>query len=100
MMGKDLGRDGNGDKMTHGGRSLIPEDTVRDGVNGPTGVDENAPAPTRRNLHGTISIARASYQRMKDFCEARGWQIKFMGAKAVNEWMDRVEAKEAERGEV
>lgn len=94
MMGKDLGRDENGEKMTHGGRSLIPEDTVRDGVNGPTGVDENAPAPTRR--HGTISIDRESYLRMKDFCESRGWQIKFMGAKALNEWMDRVEAKEAD----
>ena len=90
MMGKDLGRDGNGEKMTHGGRSLIPEGTVRDGVKGPTGKDENAPGPR----HGSVSVDRKTYQRMKDFCESRGWQIKFMGAKALNEWMDKLEKRE------
>jgi len=95
MMGKDLGRDGNGDKLTHGGRSLIPEGTVRDGVNGPTGKDENAAAPST----GSVNIDRKAYARMKKFCEARGWQVKFMGSKALNEWMDRIEAKEAREDE-
>ena len=94
MMGKDLGRDENGNKLTHGGRSLIPEGTVRDGVNGPTGEDKKAPATSRKNSHGTVSIDRTTWQRMKDFCDSRGWQIKFMGSKALNEWMDRIEQRE------
>ena len=92
MMGKDLGRDENGEKKVHGGQGLIPDGVKRDGVNGPTGQEPTKPMSNGGN--GTLAIDRELYKAFKKFCDMRGWHLKFMATKALREWMREIEKME------